>query len=185
MHLKKLIPAAAVLLALALFVFLGGRDRNSGSTEDRDEGEFPDLMDFKAYTLDGEKMTDRDLRSYDVTVINIWSVTCGPCINEMPALAEFSASLPENVGFFTVCLDGESAAERAAGILKQAGYTGITVISGDGDMLRLMDSVMYIPTTIFVDSRGKNVGEAFVGAPRDTIQYYTDALNQALEEVKG
>ena len=33
----------------------------------------------------------------DVTVINFWALSCGPCIVEMPDLAEFAGALPDNV----------------------------------------------------------------------------------------
>ena len=45
------------------------------------------LASFTAGTLDGETFTQADLQEKDVTIINFWSLTCRPCIAEMPDLA--------------------------------------------------------------------------------------------------
>ena len=39
----------------------------------------PNLNSFTARTLDGGSFTADDFSGADVTVINIWSTTCGPC----------------------------------------------------------------------------------------------------------
>ncbi len=49
---------------------------------------------FTAVTLDGGEYTADDFSEADVTVINIWSTTCGPCIREMPEIAEYEKTLP-------------------------------------------------------------------------------------------
>ena len=70
------------------------------------------LASFTAGTLDGGTFTQDDIMDKDVTVINFWALSCGPCIVEMPDLAEFAGALPDNVQLVTVCLDGDRKSTR-------------------------------------------------------------------------
>ncbi len=140
------------------------------------------LKNFEAVTLSGDTFTEADLAEKDMTVINFWATYCGPCISEMPDLAEFSESLPERVQVVTVCLDGSIKADEAAEILEETGFDGITLLSGDDDFEVLCYSVMYTPTTIFVDSEGNLAGDVIIGGQVDFQKVYTEALNKALQE---
>ena len=145
-----------------------------------ESGSAPELASFTAKTLDGADYTQADLAGADVTMINIWSTGCGPCINEMPELAAFAKTLPERIKLITYCGDGEEYASYAKEILDQSGFTGATLISGDGDLEKLLLSVQYTPTTVFVDGSGRLVGTAVIGAPENVAEGYTAAINEAL-----
>ena len=45
---------------------------------------------FESETLDGEKVTEEIFQQADLTMVNIWATFCGPCIQEMPDLAQLS-----------------------------------------------------------------------------------------------
>lgn len=154
-----------------------GGEEPSGGGEDAGLS----LGDFTAGTLDGGSFTQEDIAGRDATVINFWSLTCAPCISEMPDLAAYERALPDNVGLITVCLDGWGNEAYAQQILDQAGFEGVTLISGDGGLARLCGELLYTPTTVFVDSRGALVGDALVGGQRDLFEAYTAAVNQVLE----
>ena len=138
------------------------------------------LQTFEAVTLDGDAYTQENLSEKDVTLINFWSLTCGPCIAEMPDIAAFAASLPENVQVITVCLDGAYDKEAANEILDDAGFEGVTLLSGDGDFESLCAQIMYTPTTVVVDTEGNLAGEVIIGGQEDLAKTYTDAVNDAL-----
>lgn len=138
------------------------------------------LASFTAGTLDGETFTQDDIQAKDVTVINFWALTCPPCIMELPDLAEFSKALPDHVQVITVCLDGSGNEETTAAILEEAGFDGVTLISGSGDLAALCGNLMYTPTTVLADSEGNLVGEAIIGSPRDLTGTYLAAVNAAL-----
>ena len=55
-----------------------------------------DITSFETTTLAGESFSQDNFAPYDLTMVNIWSTTCGFCIDEMPALESLSQSLPEN-----------------------------------------------------------------------------------------
>lgn len=138
------------------------------------------LQNFSATTLDGGSFTQADLADKDLTIMNFWGTFCTPCLNEMPDLAAFSQTLPDNVQLLTVCVDVAGDPTDAQTILEQAGYTGITLVDGDGDFAALLQAVQSLPTTIFVDAAGNLVGDVIVGS-RDTLsQDFLAAANKAL-----
>ena len=51
------------------------------------------LQSFSATALDGSSFTQDDIAAKDITMINFWSLTCRPCIAEMPDLAAFAKGL--------------------------------------------------------------------------------------------
>ena len=115
MKIKKTVPillAAIIVMALALT----GCSKAGG-----------EYGSFTAYTLDGGTFRGRDIASKDLTVINFWGTFCSPCIAEMPDLAAFEKSLPDNVQLITICVDAQGNEETAKFLLDQAGYTGITL----------------------------------------------------------
>ena len=138
------------------------------------------LRSFAAKTLDGGTFTNEDFAEKDVTIINFWATFCGPCLAEMSDIAEFEKSLPDNVQLITVCLDGEGDTEGVESILNDAGYEGITLLSGDGDFEQVCGQILYIPTTIIVDQNGNMRGDAIVGGQVDLEETYRIAINNAL-----
>jgi len=147
------------------------------------ENPLGELKSFEAVTLDGGTFTQEDLAQKDVTIINFWSVTCGPCVAEMPDIAEFAQDLPENVQVITVCLDGSRNRETAENILQDAGYEGVTLIAGDGDLLKVANEIIYTPTTIAADKDGNIVGDAIVGRQKNLAEAYTEAADAVLKSM--
>lgn len=139
------------------------------------------LKSFEANCLDGSTFTQDDLAEKDVTVINFWALTCGPCIREMPEIAEFEKSLPDNVQLITVCLDGADAEDIVKDVLEEAGYEGITLLDGDGDFAMTCRAIMYTPTTVLVDSEGTMLGDAIIGGRDNLAEVYLEAVNSALK----
>lgn len=167
---------AAMILSLVLLFSLSACIRTEGD----DGGAFPALKTFTAETLDGGAFTAEDFAKYDLTVLNIWATYCGPCISEMPQLAAFAKTLPENVRLITLCLDVGTSAETAEKILETAGYDGVTLIRGDGDLIPLLKKIIYVPTTLFLDAEGNVVGSEIIGSPSDLTEAYASHINEAL-----
>lgn len=181
----------AAVLALALLTGCGGKQASVSSPEDQTVPNEPagkegaaalgSLASFSAGTLDGGTFTQEDIAAKDVTVLNFWALTCPPCIAEMPDIADFEKALPDNVAMLTVCLDGYGNEDSVKEVLENAGFEGVTLITGDGDLLDLANNLMYTPTTVLADSQGALVGEAIIGGQADLSAAYLEAVNQALE----
>lgn len=156
---------------------------DSAASESESASDFPNLVSFTASTIDGSSFSPEDFAAADVTAINIWSTTCGPCVREMPELAEYAKTLPENLRIITWCLDANISATcpEIEKYLQECGFTGITLASGDGDLQKLYDKLMYTPTTVFVDAKGNQVGEPLIGAGNISERYsaqFEAALHQ-------
>lgn len=143
--------------------------------------ELGSLKSFTAATLDGSSFTQDDIFAKDLTIINFWALTCPPCIGEMPDLADFAKKLPDNVQMITMCLDALDDEESTKSILNEAGYEGVTLVSGDGDLLEVCYQLQYTPTTVLVDSEGNLVGDSIIGTCEDLSETYLTAVNTALK----
>ena len=182
----------AAVLALALLTGCGGKQASDSSPEDQTVPNEPagkegaaalgSLTSFSAGTLDGGTFTQEDIAAKDVTVLNFWALTCPPCIAEMPEIADFEKALPDNVAMLTVCLDGYGNEDSVKEVLENAGFEGVTLITGEGDLLDLANNLMYTPTTVVVDSEGNLMGDAIIGAQTDLSGTYLAAVNAALKE---
>ena len=140
------------------------------------------LESFSAVTLEGGSFTQDDIAAKDATVINFWALTCRPCIAEMPDLAAFAGALPDNVQVITVCLDGAGNEETVQSVLDGAGFTGVTLVAGDGDLVDLAWNVIYTPTTVCADSEGKLIGKTIIGGQRDLEGTLLTAVNEVLKD---
>ncbi len=126
------------------------------------------MPSFTAKDLEGNTVTDSIFKEKDLTVVNIWGTFCGPCIGEMPELAEWSKSMPSNVQLIgLVCdIEGENDQEhkdKAAEIMEKAGADFTNIIPGS-EFAGLLGGVTGVPTTIFVDKEGNITGKPVVGA---------------------
>lgn len=184
--MKKILSMAlGAILTLGLLVGCGGEAPSQPEDAPPEDSQstaasLGTLASFEAGTLDGGLFTQDDIAAKDVTVLNFWALSCGPCIAEMPDLAEFAGALPDNVQLVTVCLDGAGSEETAKSVLKEAGFEGVTLISGSGDLLDLSRNLIYTPTTVFVDSEGLVV-DAIVGGQEDLSGTFLAAVNNVLK----
>lgn len=184
---RKRLWALFLIAALTLGLLAGcGKEEVPDQSSESDQSEegtaaaLGSLASFSARTVEGELFTQEDIAAKDVTVVNFWSLTCGPCIAEMPDLAEFSKALPDNVQVVTVCLDGSGNEERVEEVLEWADLEADTLIAGDGDLQSLCGNLMYTPTTVFVDSEGNLVGDAVIGGQSDLDEVFLEAVNRVL-----
>ena len=124
---------------------------------------------FETIDLNGNTVTNEIFYGKDLTVVNIWGTYCNPCIDEMPELAEWSESMPENMQLIGLVSDLNSADDAETFEFAQAicEATGADVyanlVAGD-DFTELLSGIVGTPTTFFVDSTGAIVGEPIVGA---------------------
>ena len=187
LHIKRFALLAAVMLVLAISFTGCGKD-SSNSESKGSNGPKASLKNFETTTLDGEKFTQDNLKDYDLTVVNVWSTTCGYCIDEMPALEKLKNQLPSNVQFVSICLDGEASPDTAKEILSKQGLTAKTLVPSDSLNEGLLQYVSGTPTTVFFDKNGKQIGDPKVGAfsTHDTdaiTELYMNEVNSRLKKL--
>ena len=142
--------------------------------------DYSDLSSFSAQTLEGKRFTPEDLAQADVTLINFWSPYCGYCVAEMPQIAAWQKTLPQNVQLITVCTDYASDPVSAEAIIEECGFEGVTLVSGDGDFVGLVNDVAFLPTTIAVDSTGRVCGSVLEGMTEDVPATFGHMVDEAL-----
>ena len=149
--------------------------------------------DFTAQDLDGNPVDESIFADCDVTMINLWGTFCGPCLQEMPDLGEISDEYADKgfqiVGICTdaVNLDGEileDVVETAKADAQETGADYLHIVPVGEIFTDLLPRVTGVPTTIFVDSKGQQIGLADIGAKdKDAwIQVIEEKLAQAGQE---
>ena len=156
---------------------------SSGTTkQETSENGFPvNMPEFSTTDMDGNKVTNDIFADYDLTVVNFWATYCNPCIDELPELAEWKKELPNNVNLIGLLVDvdekGSDQYKLAEKIIKETGadYQHLLATEEFDD---LISDLVGVPTTFFVDSTGKIIGEPFAGADVDAYkQTVEDYLN--------
>lgn len=107
--------------------------------------------DFKLTELNGQKVSLSDFRGKTV-FINFWATTCGPCVNEMPVLQEFSDSLSGIQVVFVSINTGEDINVVRDFILKNK-YTFPVLLDSQYEVTGKYN-VRYIPASYFIDKAG-------------------------------
>lgn len=162
----------AVKKGIAIFPIQKAPAEEAISTED--------MQNLQAVDMKGNPVDAGIFSDYDITAVNIWATWCGPCVGEMPDLAEVYKNLPENANLITICTDGAEERETAEEILSQAGAEFIT-ICGDEEMSNgLLGNVYSLPTTVFVNRNGELVGSPYVGA--GSYDEYMKEITSRLEQ---
>ena len=123
---------------------------------------------FTAKTLDGKRVTEEYFGQYDLTMVNVWASWCGPCQGELGELGVLYGQLPENVGFLSITVDDAQDLREAQALLEKNGCTFpcLDGQSSSGLYRGFLDKVTAIPTTLFFDRQGNQVGTWIVGVPR-------------------
>ena len=124
--------------------------------------DFPDnIAGFTTTDLFGNEVTSAVFAEKDVTLVNIWGTFCDPCIEELPDLQELSESMPENAQLIGIVGDVKSARnDEYVEALSLVGKNGITYTNLLADRsMKFMDKVMFVPTTVLVDSEGNVIGQ--------------------------
>ena len=188
-RMKKLSALClAGMLCLGLWACSSSEDSSSGDSsgptgeQETSENGFPvNMPEFSTIDMDGNKVTNDTFADYDLTVVNFWATYCNPCIDELPELAEWKKELPDNVTLIGLLVDvdekGSDQYKLAEKIIKETGadYQHLIATEEFDDMI---SNLVGVPTTFFVDSTGKIIGEPFAGADVDAYkQTVEDYLN--------
>lgn len=139
---------------------------NNGDAQAEENGVQEPLMgEFTTKTPEGEEVTQEIFAEKELSMVNIWGTFCGPCVREMPDLGELAREYEDKMQMIGIISDvGDVGNEEATEIVKltKADYTHL--INSVELMQGYMGTVQLIPTTVFLDKEGKQVGETYTGA---------------------
>ena len=106
-------------------------------------------IEFSAKDINNKNITSEIFEDAELTMINIWGTFCGPCIKEMPDLAQLNKN-NENKGFQIIGIVIDA--------VNRKGLPDSKLLNG------ILQNVFAVPTTIFVDKNGNQVGETYTGS---------------------
>ena len=175
------------IICAAGFLFGGCGGENSANVHEHPQAVAQaspvakNIPSFSSKTIDDKTVTNEIFAAKKITIVNIWGTFCPPCIAEIPELGKLARSLPADAQIIgIVCDASEKSAQiqRALKITREAQADFVNIIP-DAELMKFMENVEAVPTTIFVNSKGEVVGNAIIGA---NVEAYKDELKKLLKD---
>ena len=129
--------------------------------------------EFSMQDIEGETYTQEMFADYDLTMVNVFTTWCTPCVNEIPDLQKLWEDMSDQgvnvVGIALDCIDGfgntdEEAVEKAKLLAEQTGVSYPFLIPDSSYLNGRLAEIMAVPETFFVDREGNIVGETYSGS---------------------
>lgn len=165
---------AAVLSIGMIGCGIGGtKDAEQNSAQESEVVEEKEnIGTFTTQDIYGNEVTEAIFSEYDLTLVNMFATWCGPCVNEMPDLAQLQKDMNDKkVNIIAVVLDAgagdqidENVVATAQELAEIANAEMTFMIPDAGFMNGRMENVSAVPESFFVDSQGNIVSEPYVGA---------------------
>lgn len=135
--------------------------------------------EFELATIDGGKVRLSDYRG-KVVILNFWSKTCKPCIEEMPSLNDLGTILRDREDIVLLTVSTDESAEDVTGTLQSILRTKgnfVTMVDPGGEVVTGKFGSKLYPETWFIDPRG--VIRARIDGPRDWLELAPLAIDFA------
>lgn len=131
------------------------------------------LGEFTTQDINGNPVTQDVFKDYDLTMVNVFTTWCSPCVGEIPDLEKLHQEMADRgVNVVGVVLDvlneqGEidrDTLEKAKLLAEQTGATYPFLIPDSGCLNGRLIGIEAVPETFFVDKDGNIVGETYSGS---------------------
>lgn len=115
--------------------------------------------DFELPTLGGETRKLSDYRG-KVVILNFWTKTCRPCLEEMPSIADFATVLRGEPDIELLTVTTDESADDARDTLRsvlgigQAPIPFVTFVDADNEVVADQFGTKLYPETWFIDKSG-------------------------------
>ena len=189
--MKKFTALAASLILLFTGCSSAEMPQQPTASDMQAETSAAGLNDMTVYDLDGNEVDlGEQISGSKVTMLNIWATFCGPCINEMPDLAELEQQYKDR-GFEIVGLTGD-VVDNSSGGFKQniiadahsiIEETGVKypVLIATNELMEYVGLTVF-PTTFFVNSKGELIAEPVYGSM--SKQEWEEMITKVLAEAE-
>lgn len=143
---------------------------------------------IESYDLDGNKVDDSIFKGKKLTMVNIWGTFCSPCIGEMPDLQKLSEEYADKdfqiIGI--ICdayADDEEKIQLAKEICKDTGAKYVSIVASASLDDAILDTVMSVPTTFFLNEEGKQFDQNYIGSKSlDRWKAIVDSIYAEIEQ---
>jgi len=152
----------------------------------------PSLGEFTTQDVNGNEYTQDMFQDYDLTLVNIFTTWCTPCVAEMPELEKLYQQMKAQgvnvVGFVLNVLNekGEivqTDLERAQQLVERTGVTYPVLLPDPGYLNGRLTGIEGFPETFFVDKDGNVVGGTYQGS--GGLEDWLEVVEQELAALKG
>lgn len=148
--------------------------------------------DFTTQDINGNTVTQDIFKEHKLTMVNVFTTWCTPCVNEMPDLEKLHQQVKEqDVGVIGVVLDvlnekGEIVDEdlkRAQRLVEETGVTYPILLPDSTYFHNRLIGLEAFPETFFVDENGNIVGESYCGSAG--LEDWTEVVKTELANLKA
>lgn len=202
MRFKKWIFSVILIWGICCGIVLGGCAPKEEADSDKEavveQEEQPrqeepaesveNLGTFSMQDINGETYTQDMFAGYELTMVNVFTTWCTPCINEIPYLDELSKDMAgQGVQVVGIALDtiGQSggadqeAVEKAKLLAKKTEADYPFLIPDEGYLNGRLTGINAVPETFFVDREGNIIGETYTGSR--SYDEWKDIIEKELE----
>lgn len=150
------------------------------------------IGDFKTTDINGNEYTQEVFKDYELTLVNIFTTWCSPCINEMPELEKLKNEMSaKGVNVIGIVYDSvtdsgnvnQDAIDTAKLLQEKAELTFPLLIPDEEKMNGRLQGINGFPESFFVDKDGNIVGETYMGAR--TFDDWKTIIEAELESLQG
>ena len=158
--------------------------------ETSNAGDSTNVGKFETKGVDGKDYTEKVFSDYDLTLVNVFTTWCSPCVNEIPELEKLYEEMKKKgVGVVGVVLDtvGDDAKQnedtvKKAGVLQEKTKASYPFLVPDSTMMNgRLNGISAFPETFFVDKEGNIVGETYSGS--HSLDEWKEIVEKELENV--
>ena len=128
---------------------------------------------FETTGIGGDTYTEKVFSDHDLTLVNIFTTWCSPCVNEIPELEKLYEEMKDKgVGVVGVVLDTvdedgnqDEDTVKKAEILREKTKADYPFLVPDSTMMNgRLKNINAFPETFFVDKDGNIVGDTYTGS---------------------
>lgn len=175
------------LCCLAVFQGCGSQEESKGiegsgtqdnkieepAAQNTQEGAGETVGEFTMQDIEGNTYTQEMFEEYSLTMVNVFTTWCTPCVNEIPDLEKLHNEMADQgVNVVGIVLDSvdssgnasEEVVELAKLLAERTGATYPFLIPDAGYLNGRLLGINAVPETFFVDKEGNIVGETYSGS---------------------
>lgn len=128
---------------------------------------------FETTGINGDTYTEKMFSDYNLTLVNIFTTWCSPCVKEIPELEKLYEEVKDKgVGVAGVVLDTvdekgnqDEDTVKKAGILQEKTKASYPFLIPDSTMMNgRLKNINAFPESFFVDKDGNIVGDTYTGS---------------------
>ncbi len=159
---------------------------------DRVEG-ISNVGEFETTDVFGNIYNQDFFKDYDLTLVNVFTTWCSPCVNEMPELEKLRKEYEDKgikLGVVAVVLDSktvsgidDTAVEQAKVLCEKSGAEFPFIIPDETNMNGRLTGIESVPESFFVDKDGNIVSEPYIGA--NSKADWVNIVDSEFEKLNG